>query len=136
MAWLVSKRMPLKMDVTTSKASALIASLVIRIRSRYIMGRSTSLQLPLDGATDRVGDGIGGLLVGERGVDGRAQIVGADLVGMLPVVVHAADVADLLFGVEHEGLRRVLGAVGARHALRFVAGVGEVELFLIRALGR
>ena len=97
-------------------------------KSEETLAHAGSSVLPLDGAADGVGEGIHHGLAGEHGGNGLAQIVGAGFVGMLPVVVHTADVADLKLGIEDIGFGRILGAVSVGDALGHVAQIGEVEL--------
>ena len=52
---------------------------------------------------------------------------------MLPVVIHATDVANIEFGIEHVRFRRVFGTVSMGDALVFIAQIREVELALLSA---
>src|ERR1043166_2269580 len=116
---------------TTSNATALMANLVTRtstfrsmtlqVTTRGDGDATAELQLPLDRATDGVRDRVLDLLVGEYGVESVAQVVGSDLIRVLPVVVDAADVTHFALRDEHEHFRRVLGAVPARCPLGVVA---------------
>src|ERR1041384_2053917 len=129
---------------TTSNATALMANLVTRtstfrsmtlqVTTRGDGDATAELQLPLNRATDGVRDRVLDLLVGEYGVESVAQVVGSDLVRVLPVVVDAADVTHFALRVDHEHFRRVLGAVPARCPLRVVAQVREIEILFLRTL--
>ena len=70
--------------------------------------------------------GAGGLLAGEQRVERLAQ-PGRVQARIVVVLVGRAAVAQPALAVDHEDVRRRLGAVGARDLLRLVAQVGIVQ---------
>src|SRR5512139_1916711 len=93
-------------------------------------GGTLMASLPLDAAAHR-GDDLeahGSPL--EHGVEGGPEIPSRHLGGVLPRVVDATVVGEAPVRVEDEDVGSAGGVVGARHFLRLVPEVGEVETAL------